>query len=57
MVHFCYFQNTFPFVSMSRKTDDIGKKRPKHFVEQGIVGLMVALYLLVHLYILVYLYI
>ena len=34
IVHFCYFQNTFPFVSMSRQTDDIGKKRPKKFVEQ-----------------------
>ena len=36
IVHFCYFQNTFPFVSMSRQTDDIGKKRPKEFVEQSI---------------------
>ena len=25
---FCYFQNTFPFVSVSKKTDDIGKQRP-----------------------------
>ena len=40
IVHFCYFQNTFPFVSMSRQTDDIGKKNPKHFVEQGIECLM-----------------
>ena len=33
---FCYFQNTFHFVSMSRQTDDIGKKLPKQFVEQSI---------------------
>ena len=32
-----YFQNTFPFGSMFRQTDDIGKKRPTKFVEQGIV--------------------
>ena len=38
--HFCYFQNTFPFVSMSRQTDDIGKIRHKNFVEQGIDGLI-----------------
>ena len=37
IVHFCYFQNTFPFVSTLRQTDDIRKKRGKHFVEQGIV--------------------
>ena len=36
IVHFCYFQNIFPFVSMSRQTDDIGKTRPKRFVEQDI---------------------
>ena len=36
IVHFCYFQNTFPFVSKCRQTDDIGKKHPKIFVEQGI---------------------
>ena len=30
---FCYFQNTFPFVSMSRQTDVMGKKFPKLFVE------------------------
>ena len=36
IVHFCYFQNTFPFVSMSRQTDDISKKLPKSVVEQGI---------------------
>ena len=34
-MHFCYFQNTFPFVSMSRQTDDIGQKNfLKYFVEQ-----------------------
>ena len=26
IVHFCYFQNTFPFVSTFRQTDDIRKK-------------------------------
>ena len=26
IVHFCYFQNLFPFISMSSQTDDIGKK-------------------------------
>ena len=36
IVQFCYFQNTFPFVSMSRQTDDIGKTRPKKIVEQSI---------------------
>ena len=30
------FQNTFPFVSTFRQTDDIRKKRKKKFVEQGI---------------------
>ena len=35
IVHFFYFQNTFPFVSTFRQTDDIRKKRRKHFVEQG----------------------
>ena len=34
--HFCYFQNSFPFVFMSRQTYDIGKKRPKHFMRQTI---------------------
>ena len=37
IVHFCYFQNTLTFVSMSRQTDDIGKKCHKNFVEQCIV--------------------
>ena len=37
IVHFCYFQNTFPFVSTFRQTDDIReKKRQFFFVEQGI---------------------
>ena len=36
IVPFCYFQNMFPFVSMSRQTADIGKKSPKLFVAQGI---------------------
>ena len=36
IVHFCYFQNTFPFVSTFRQTDFIKKKRRKKFVEQGI---------------------
>ena len=37
IVHFCYFQNTFPFVSTFRQTDDIRKKCRTFFVEQGIV--------------------
>ena len=37
IVHFCYFQNTFPFVSTFRQTDVIRKKRQFFFVEQGIV--------------------
>ena len=37
IVHFCYFQNTFPFVSTFRQTDDIRNKRRKNLVEQGIV--------------------
>ena len=32
---FCYFQNTFPFVSTFRQTDFIPPKRRKNFVEQG----------------------
>ena len=36
IVHFCYFQKTFPFVSTFRQTDFIPKQRRKHFVEQGI---------------------
>ena len=36
IVHFCYFQNTFPFVSTFRETDVIRKKHRKYFVEQGI---------------------
>ena len=35
IVHFCYFQNTFPFVSTFRQTDDI-RKNPSIFVDQGI---------------------
>ena len=37
IVHFCYFQNTFPFVSTFWQTDDIRKKCRTFFVEQGIV--------------------
>ena len=36
-VHFCYFQNTFPFVSTFRQTDLIPKKRRHFFVEQSII--------------------
>ena len=36
IVHFCYFQNTFPFLSTFRQTDNIRKKRRNIFVEQGI---------------------
>ena len=38
IVHFCYFQNTFPFVSTFRETDVIRKERRIFFVEQGIGG-------------------
>ena len=40
IVHFCYFQNTFPFVFTSRKTGniDIDKESKKNFMEQGIVN-------------------
>ena len=41
IVHFCYFQNTFPFVSTFQQTYFIKKKRRKHFVEQGIPGMRV----------------
>ena len=34
---------SFPFVSMFRQTDDIGKKRPKTFVEQGIIKIIIIL--------------
>ena len=40
IVHFCYFQNTFPFVSMSSQTDDIGNNRRKN-----VMGPTVSLYL------------
>ena len=40
IVHFCYFQNHFLFVSMPRQTDDIGKKRPKKFTGQTIASIM-----------------
>ena len=36
IVHFCYFQNTFSFVSTFRKTNDIRKKRRTTFAEQGV---------------------
>ena len=36
IVHFGYFQNTFPFVSTFRQTDFIQNKRRNFFVEQGI---------------------
>ena len=36
IVNFCYFQNTFPFVSTFRQTDFIQTKHRKKFVEQGI---------------------
>ena len=36
MAHFWYFRNIFPFVSMSMQTVDIGTKRPKNNVEQGV---------------------
>ena len=36
---FFYFQNTFHFVSMSRQTDNIGKKYPKNFMEQTVEDL------------------
>ena len=35
IVHFCYFQNTFPFVSTLRQTDDIRKKTSKKFRGTG----------------------
>ena len=38
LVHFCYFQNTFPFVSTSRKTGNIDKESKNVFMEQGIVN-------------------
>ena len=43
-VHFGYFQNTFPFVSMSRRTNDIGKKFPKIFMEQCKLYVLVFLF-------------
>ena len=47
IVHFCSFQNTFPFVSTFRETDVIRKKRRNNFVEQGIVDNICLIYGLV----------
>ena len=53
VVHFCYFQNTFPFGSTFRQTNFIKKKRRKNFVEQGISPFQHKCPLGVFLYILV----